>query len=92
MFRFVLCVLFISILSCGKVPNESWTLSPSGECNEVDLSYGRAAIYHFNANDTCHYVYGMNESGFIVDKYFECDYDTYGIWRFFREENECLTF
>jgi len=92
MFKLLISIILFSIISCGKTPNHSWVLNPNNECNEVDISYGQLAIRHFNNQNDCHYVYEMNDAGFLVDKYFECDYGTYGIWRFFRYENECINF
>lgn len=93
MFKFILIFIILAcIFSCGKVPNESWVMNSDGICNEVNISYGQLAIHHFNNQNDCHYVYEMNEAGFLVDKYFECDYGTYGIWRFFRHEDECINF
>jgi hypothetical protein len=93
MFKFILIFIILAcIFSCGKVPNESWVMDNNGVCNEVDMSYGRLSLYHFNNQNDCHYVYDMNDYGFLVDKYFECDYGSYGIYRFFRTKSECLSF
>lgn len=88
-----LIILFILLFcSCGPSINESWVLNPDGDCNKAEMSYGRMALYHFNNQNDCQYIYDMNDVGFLVDKYFECDYGTYGVWRFFRYEDECLNF
>lgn len=87
---FFTCLFIVALSSCGKVPNESWAMNNNGICNEIDYSYNRITFYHLTQNkEECHLIYEMNDAGFLVDDYMECDYGNYGIWRFFRTFEEC---